>query len=518
MNLPDSCFVIGIEGEWGSGKSSFINLVSEHLKSLCGKPENEDGLKKSSICSRIFQRHRKVQKSSLEIIHFTPWIVGTRDGLLKELFAGVVKAAINIKVKEGTEKEGSIGWIGKIFRKICPTRYSEQAIYEKNIRSFFSEYSALMPLVKWGSLLASAAYPPALVIPQLLGAIEHQCDKGISLDDENKKIREELKRMEGKIVVFIDDLDRLEPNEIVEVFRLMRAVLDFPNIVYVLCYSRKIIAQSLSIALQFPKDQFLPANTRTGVAMHVEDLKVPQKPLLVEDRYLAGNRFLEKIVQTSFSIPRPEPSCLERMLIGKLKQLYPELPKQLEQPELRELRELSREKDGADDVESALQVYPDISIHRRYLELQNLMRTLTTPRHVVRMVNVLLIYAIQILEKTNGVDMIWLQFIRSRSPELYAWIENYMIEFSRFYNENSDPLPEPIDVEDFKAIIEQRDRLLMKLYPNNSEHETNSERETCRKSLELFLPISTSHFVDKGVGDPRAFRFYFALAKWQRDE
>lgn len=68
MASPDS-FVIGIEGEWGSGKSSFINLVSDALR----KPGNAP-----------------------EIVRFFPWLISSREGLLKELFTEITKAALRI--------------------------------------------------------------------------------------------------------------------------------------------------------------------------------------------------------------------------------------------------------------------------------------------------------------------------------------------------------------------------------------------------------------------------------------
>ena len=54
--------VVGIEGEWGSGKSSLANLA---LKALENEQEN----------------HR------LRIVRFSPWIIGNRDQLLGQLFA-----------------------------------------------------------------------------------------------------------------------------------------------------------------------------------------------------------------------------------------------------------------------------------------------------------------------------------------------------------------------------------------------------------------------------------------------
>lgn len=68
MAPPDS-LVIGIQGEWGTGKSSFINLVSDALR----KPGNAP-----------------------EIVRFLPWLISSREGLLKELFTEITKAALRI--------------------------------------------------------------------------------------------------------------------------------------------------------------------------------------------------------------------------------------------------------------------------------------------------------------------------------------------------------------------------------------------------------------------------------------
>lgn len=68
MAAPDS-LVIGFEGEWGSGKSSFINLVSDALR----KPGNAP-----------------------EIVRFLPWLIRSREGLLKGLFTKITEAALGI--------------------------------------------------------------------------------------------------------------------------------------------------------------------------------------------------------------------------------------------------------------------------------------------------------------------------------------------------------------------------------------------------------------------------------------
>ena len=77
MASPDG-FVIGVEGEWGSGKSSFINLVADSLKRYELAPE---------------------------IVRFLPWLISSREGLLRELFPEIIKAAFRIE-----SREAPVGW------------------------------------------------------------------------------------------------------------------------------------------------------------------------------------------------------------------------------------------------------------------------------------------------------------------------------------------------------------------------------------------------------------------------
>ena len=54
-------FVIGIEGKWGSGKSSILNLLAAHL--------------------------RKVE--DITVLRFDPWVVGDRDSMVAALMGRV---------------------------------------------------------------------------------------------------------------------------------------------------------------------------------------------------------------------------------------------------------------------------------------------------------------------------------------------------------------------------------------------------------------------------------------------
>lgn len=63
-------FVFAIEGRWGSGKTTLINLTIEALKML--------------------------GPIAPEIVTFSPWLVGDREELLRSLFDELASSAIKI--------------------------------------------------------------------------------------------------------------------------------------------------------------------------------------------------------------------------------------------------------------------------------------------------------------------------------------------------------------------------------------------------------------------------------------
>src|SRR5262245_38109837 len=65
FNEPKS-YVVGIEGEWGSGKSSFVNFIEEQINAEEAKVEKK--------------------KRDRRIIRFEPWLIGESQALLDHFF------------------------------------------------------------------------------------------------------------------------------------------------------------------------------------------------------------------------------------------------------------------------------------------------------------------------------------------------------------------------------------------------------------------------------------------------
>ena len=106
-----------------------------------------------------------------------------------------------------------------------------------------------------------------------------------ALSELKDKLVSSLRDLGHRFVITIDDVDRLEPAEVIEMLRLVRSVVDLPNVIYLLCYHSDTLANSIEKA--------------TGVQ--------------------SGHSYLEKIVQLTVMVPRPEPLQLRQWFSDELR-------------------------------------------------------------------------------------------------------------------------------------------------------------------------------------------------------
>lgn len=86
------------------------------------------------------------------------------------------------------------------------------------------------------------------IVPSDGGFFESIINQGLEVlsgNVEYEDIDKEIERLNKKIVVFIDDLDRLNNNEILEVIRLIRNTANFGNTIFVVAYDRDYIINAL---------------------------------------------------------------------------------------------------------------------------------------------------------------------------------------------------------------------------------------------------------------------------------
>lgn len=102
-----------------------------------------------------------------------------------------------------------------------------------------------------------------------------------SLEALKRRLDTSIRRIQRKVIIIIDDIDRLEPREMLQVFKLARLTGMFPNTLFLLCYDE------------------------TVVASHLEQIKIDKE-------------FLSKIVQKSISLPAIDQSTLNEFTLARI--------------------------------------------------------------------------------------------------------------------------------------------------------------------------------------------------------
>ncbi|CAB4861610.1 unannotated protein [freshwater metagenome] len=175
--------VVGVLGPWGSGKSSFVNLMKEQFSSA----------------------------PALTVVEFNPWMFSGEHQLVDVFFREVAsELRLKDKSKFGAIADG-LDEYGDVLSPI-----------------------AMVPFVGGWWDRTFRAYKSARMWWKVRGS-----------QPLRTKVSKVLAGLENPIVVVVDDIDRLSTDEIREVFKLVRLTASFPNIIYVLAFDRKRVEAAL---------------------------------------------------------------------------------------------------------------------------------------------------------------------------------------------------------------------------------------------------------------------------------
>jgi predicted KAP-like P-loop ATPase len=225
--------VIGVEGAWGSGKSSLLFLIGDELGNL---PKDQQPT----------------------IINFRPWLIGNRDALITSLFDELSRKLDQVALSEGDAT------------RISVTKAKEAG---EALRSFMNGLSRAGAVMEFAG--EALGIGPLKLVGKGAKAAGDAAGKKPApppLSELKDKLVKSLRDLGHRFVITIDDVDRLEPTEAIEILRLVRSVVDLPNVMYLLCYDSDTLGHSIERAV--------------GIK--------------------SGQAYLEKIVQLTVMVPRPE--------------------------------------------------------------------------------------------------------------------------------------------------------------------------------------------------------------------
>ncbi|MCA0366318.1 MAG: KAP family NTPase [Bacteroidetes bacterium] len=167
-NNFQKAFAVGVNGKWGSGKTSFINLIKKELA-------DSDFIK----------------------ISFNPWASKNPEAITQDFFEELEESLIENHYLFGNLVSS---YAGKILN-------NNSSNWVKSLLPFFT--------------------------------------KTESFSTVHKRLEKTLSNLDKKILIVIDDIDRLDSKEIFEVLKILRNTANFKNIIYLLAYDKEYIGQKL---------------------------------------------------------------------------------------------------------------------------------------------------------------------------------------------------------------------------------------------------------------------------------
>jgi len=258
--------VFAIRGGWGFGKSSLKNLITERLDA---------------------------GNNRADWLDFNPWQWGDGDAIARALFGQIAdrlggehsKAAL--ARAEALRRYGtSLTGTGAPLKEAGGSNHLISTVLTN--ASVIAVASAIGFDLPTAAKVAAALALLSVSTPLVGRTLSYLGrDRGNEpLDKVREALEVRLRELERPLVVFVDDIDRLEPEQIRMLLRQVKANANLPNIVFVLLFQPSIVERALD-------------------------------PVADDD----GRAFLEKIVQASFDLPAIPVSIVHRIFGEELSEL-----------------------------------------------------------------------------------------------------------------------------------------------------------------------------------------------------
>jgi predicted KAP-like P-loop ATPase len=269
------------------------------------------------------------------VIRFSPWLIAGRAELAQALFSEMARA------------------LGAALGKDVKRAFADVL---KRLSEFAPIVGAAIDVTTAGSVGRLIT-----VGSSWSGKVATAMASDRTLDDLRERLRAVLRELDDRrVLVVVDDLDRLMPAEALVMVSLIKSLGDLPNVIYLLSYEEEKLTQLLDIAIKPNGGEY-------------------------------GSEYLEKIVQYPVHLPLIEGDDLARLLNADLNSL---------------LGDISEEE--SQRLEEAW-----------YYTFQHYLKT---PRDVRRFVNAASVAVSGLEDYADRVDQLILILLQLYEPRIYQWI------------------------------------------------------------------------------------------------
>jgi len=296
--------VVGIHGPWGDGKTSVLNMIRKRLS----------------------------RSPSIVFRDFNPWRLSSEEKIIRRFIIMLASA-----LGESLETKKEKWW--KFYNNAKPIRDLAEKI---------PQYGTLISAVMKG-----------------LDKLAKSGDD-IELEELRNRLEKVLVNAPKKVIILIDDIDRLDSDEIHILFKLIKACTNLPNVSYLLAFDEIAVANTLN-------------KRYSGTTEHE-----------------AGRAFLEKIIQIPLKLPYAQPSDIRLMCLQDLQNVLNETNTAL----------------STNEVTKFITYFDRSCLHK-----------LKNPRTGKRYVNLLRFSLPMLKGEVNTVDLLLIEAIRSFFPDVYDIIK-----------------------------------------------------------------------------------------------
>ncbi len=304
-------YIVGIYAEWGFGKTSAINLISEKLN------ENKE----------------------LISVNIDAWSLG---GQSEKILWQILKEVYEKLTGKTIEKK--IGKLGKWLRNLSAAKLPFDIDHELDMNHGGRKETKISS----GKILNSMSF------------IGNLMESSNNIASAKNKIDKAIQASSKKVMVFIDNIDRLDKSQIVEVFRLLSTIADYAGITYILPFDKDYVCSAI--------EEKLPLNQ-------------------------SGSEYIEKIVQIPVHLPMLSRSILDKVFTILLTRLFEEYSIKISKEEVGRFQ--------------SLYYYHGIN---KYLQ---------SPRNINQIINALRFTLPMKLGEVNAVDLTILEIIRVFDEPFY---------------------------------------------------------------------------------------------------
>lgn len=301
----EECLVLGLMGEWGSGKTSIRNMIFEHIN---------------------------VENNKHVLIKFNPWYFSNQDSLLFHFFD---------ELTEGFNKTDIFNDIYTRVSKLKNKLVSATTInaglngtgISLNLKEFFNK---------------------------------KDYETFNSIKDDLRKL---FVGLDYKIIISIDDIDRLTDDEIKQIFLLVKSLANFPNVIYILSFEDSVVKKALS------------------------------------SKSYSGEKYLEKIIQIPIFVPEVTQTKMNSLIMKRFDYIFADNPEVIEK-------------------------YFNIGLNSILWKIFPFIKTI---RDINRYMNVLNFYKGSLVDELNIGDFLILLLLQIFEPEIYKEIKNRKYDLISFY-------------------------------------------------------------------------------------